>query len=85
MVLPRLTLYSRSGCHLCELMLEDLWPLVEGRAELTVADVDEDPGWRAAYGLRVPVLCHDDREVCATVLDRGAVRALLGRGGDMPE
>ncbi|MFW2404667.1 MAG: glutaredoxin family protein [Gammaproteobacteria bacterium] len=65
--------YSRRGCHLCELLLEELGPLVRGIAEIQVRDVDERPEWRDAYGLRVPVLCCDGEEICQYNLDRRAV------------
>lgn len=70
--------YSRPGCHLCELMLEELIPLCRGRATIRVLDVDARADWREAFGLRIPVLCCGEREVSATRLDRDAVLALLG-------
>lgn len=70
--------YSRQGCHLCELLIEELVPLCRGRAAIRVREVDERPEWREAFGLRIPVLCHGDRELCSTRLDRDAVLALLG-------
>ncbi len=65
--------YSRRGCHLCELLLEELEPLVRGRARITVRDVDDDPAWRAEYGDRVPVLHCDGEDICQYNLDRQAV------------
>ena len=72
-----LFVYSRRGCHLCELMLEELVPLCRDRARITVRDVDTREDWRNAYGQRVPVLCSGDREICAAHLDRGALVALF--------
>lgn len=74
---PTLTVYSRPGCHLCEDFIEELLPLCRGRARLVVEDVDRDPAWREAYGLRIPVLCAGEREVCAVAVDRAAVEAVL--------
>jgi len=73
-----LVVYSRRGCHLCELMLEELVPLCRGRATIRVLDVDTRADWRAAFGNRVPVLCCGDRELCVARLDRDAVLAILG-------
>jgi hypothetical protein len=70
---PRIIVYSRRGCHLCELLLEQLQPLVRDIAPIHVRDVDERPDWREAYGLRVPVLCCDGEEICQYNLDRRAV------------
>lgn len=72
-----LVVYSRRGCHLCELMLEELVPLCRGRATIRVLDVDSREDWREAYGNRVPVLCSADREVSVAHLDRDALLALF--------
>jgi len=68
-----ITVYSRRGCHLCELLLGELEPLVRGKASITVRDVDERADWQAAYGERVPVVCCDDDEICHYHLDKVAV------------
>lgn len=81
---PELHVYSRRGCHLCELLIEELVPLCRGRAGIRLREVDDRPEWRAAYGDRVPVLCHGDREICSLHLDAGAVLALLDQLGTTP-
>lgn len=73
-----LVVYSRRGCHLCELMLEELVPLCRDRATIRVLDVDSRDDWRQAYGDRIPVLCSGDREISVAHLDRDALLALLG-------
>jgi len=75
-----LIVYSRRGCHLCELLLEELEPLVRGRARITVRDVDADPGWRADYGERVPVVHYDGEDICQYNLDRQAVLNRIAAG-----
>lgn len=72
-----LRLLSRRGCHLCELMIEELVPLCRGELKLAVLDVDSRPDWQDLYGLRIPVLLDGDRVVCEGRLDRAAVLALL--------
>jgi N6-adenosine-specific RNA methylase IME4 len=72
-----LVVYSRRGCHLCELMLEELVPLCRDRASIRVLDVDSREDWRQAYGNRVPVLCVDDREISVAHVDRRALLALF--------
>lgn len=75
----QLTVYSRHGCHLCELLVEELLPLARGRAQVEVVDVDTRDDWRERYGLRVPVVELDGRFVCEFHLDRAALaRALDG-------
>lgn len=69
--------YTRRGCHLCEIMLEELMPLVRDRAEIRVLDVDSNPEWRAKYDLRVPVVEVAGRPVSEYPLDREAVQRCL--------
>jgi hypothetical protein len=74
--------YSRKGCHLCELMLEELLPLIRGRAEIEYRDIDSQQEWREKYDVRVPVIEYDGQLISEYPLDYGAIRAILSR---MPE
>ena len=78
---PEIIVYSRRGCHLCELLLEELDPLVRSRARITVRDVDERAQWRAEYGERVPVVCAEDKVLCHYHLDRTVVTDWLEQMG----
>ena len=77
MSLPIMKVYSRPGCHLCELLIEELLPLIRGRAELEVLNIDSKPDWAEKYGLSIPVLELNGNAVCQYHLDRGAVAAAL--------
>ena len=68
-----LVLYSRQGCHLCEVLLEELLPRIRGRQSLEILDIDTREDLRNTYNDRVPVLEFDGRLVCQYTLD---VRAL---------
>jgi len=65
-----LTLYHRKGCHLCEQMLAELRSLYGEHVSVTLIDVDSDPGLRARYGQRVPVLVGGSRVLGSGRLDR---------------
>jgi hypothetical protein len=69
--------YSRRGCHLCELMLEELLPMIRGKAEIELRDIDSQPHWRERYDVRVPVIEFEDRLISEYPLDHSAVRELL--------
>jgi hypothetical protein len=73
----KLTLYSRPECHLCEALLEQLLPLVEGRAEVEIVDVDESIALERRYGLRIPVLVAGDQELSTYPLNRESVARWL--------
>ncbi len=73
MTRPAITVYSRPGCHLCEMLIEELLPLVRDLAKVKVTNIDDDKALAEAYGLRVPVVEIDGREVCHFHLDRDAI------------
>jgi len=72
-----LQVYSRKGCHLCEVLLEGLLPMVRGTFEIEVLDIDTRPEWREKYGTRIPVVETDGRTICQYQLDREAIVGLL--------
>ena len=74
-----LTLYSRAECHLCEEMLVELRPLVEGKARIEVIDVDTDEALALRFGQIVPVLMHGEVELSRLRLDRQRVIEQIDR------
>ena len=75
---PKLALYTRAGCHLCEAMLAELRPYLDrGGARLELVDIDDDPALVREYGVDVPVLLGETGELCRHRLDHGAVQAYL--------
>jgi hypothetical protein len=78
MKLPVLHVFSREGCHLCDVLVEQLEPLVRGRALIEVHDVDTREDWQESYGLRVPVIELDGRCLCEFELDSQSVDDALG-------
>jgi len=71
--------YSRSGCHLCEIMLEELLPLIRNRAEIEIRDIDSRVEWRNKYDIRVPVIEFDGRTVSEYPLDVDAIQTMLAQ------
>ncbi len=65
--LPKLLLYSRAGCCLCEGLEERLMALDPAPA-LEVLDVDGDPTLQARFGLEVPLLAVAAGESTAAAL-----------------
>jgi glutaredoxin len=75
-----LTLYTRTGCHLCEEMKAALAPLVrEFGARLVEVDVDQSEESRALYGNDVPVLYLGARKAAKHRLDLAQMRRQLER------
>ena len=77
--MPVFRVYSRPGCHLCELLLEELVPLARGRAAIEVVDIDRDAELRNAYGIRIPVVEFEGKVLSEYRLDRAAVENALVR------
>ncbi len=82
---PLLHLYGRTYCHLCTDMETALRALQGDLCfDIRVIDVDADPALELRYGERVPVLVHDDTELCHYFLDEPAVRRHLAGVRGMP-
>ncbi len=77
--MKQLTLYSRSGCHLCEAMEDELSPFIaEGQVQVKRIFIDNDEKLIQQYGQRIPVLLVGDRLLCEYFLDADALKRLLG-------
>jgi thioredoxin reductase (NADPH) len=76
-VTVQLTAFVRSGCSLCEAMLEELEPYRSRHGfQLAVVDVDATQA-AARYGALVPVLAGEQGEICHYFLDPDRLRAYL--------
>ena len=75
---PRITFYTRTGCHLCEearLVIEQVCAeLDEQYAEV---DIDTDPALVARFGEEVPVTFVDGRQHDFWRVDPGRLKAAL--------
>ena len=60
---PRVTLYTRQGCHLCDTAKQQL-RRASRRADfdLEEIDIDSDPRLRALYSEEVPVIAINGRK-----------------------
>jgi len=77
---PRLAIYTREGCSLCEEMIAAAQAQADGRGlPIEILDVDADEQARARYGLKVPVLLVDGEPVCSGRLDADLLADLLLR------
>ncbi|HEY6239801.1 MAG TPA: glutaredoxin family protein [Burkholderiales bacterium] len=61
---PRLVLYSRSSCHLCDEMILALRLQLGSDFPVAIVDVDSDPVLELRYGDRVPLLMDGELELC---------------------
>jgi len=74
----RLTLYTRVGCHLCDVMKEQLDQLAGSYTfSLEMIDIDQDPALRAEYNWDVPVLLVDGKKIAKYRLDEAMLRRRL--------
>jgi glutaredoxin len=75
---PRVVVYTRAGCGLCE-QAERLTGREARGAEITHVDVDTDEALVTAYGVRVPVITVDGEEVAELQVAPGMVRRAVRR------
>jgi hypothetical protein len=75
----RVVLYSRPGCHLCDVARETILALRErtpfGFEEV---DIETDRELELAYGIRVPVVAVDGQEAFEVTVDERELARLLG-------
>ena len=75
----RVVLYSRPGCHLCDVARE---VLLSHRERMPFAfeevDIEDDQELELEYGIRVPVIEVDGEERFETTVDPGELAALVG-------
>jgi len=77
-VSARVLVYTRAGCHLCEVAEADVArSCADLELDFTSVDVDTDPELRAEYGDRVPVIMVDGREHGFFRVEEGRLRAAL--------
>ncbi len=78
-----LTLYSRTGCHLCERMIHNLMILQQQHVfQVLVVDIDGDPKLREHYNERVPLLVAEKEELCEYWLENAPILEYLQRHED---
>ena len=58
-------------------MLEELLPLIRGRADVEMRDIDTHAEWREKYDIRIPVIEYDGELVSVYPLDYDAIRVML--------
>ena len=72
--MPRVIVYSRQGCHLCEEALAAVSAVCE---EWTVVDIDADEALRARYSDDVPVVTVDGRVIARWFVEEETLRRAL--------
>lgn len=73
--------YSRAGCHLCDIVKETLLQLAgDADFEWRQVDIDADPQLRERFNEEIPVVFIDGRKTFKYRMDRDQfLRALAGR------
>jgi thioredoxin reductase (NADPH) len=74
-----LIIYSRQGCHLCDVMKNELESMdLAQTGSITMVDIDTDPEFARRFNDLVPVLFVNDKEVCHYKLNKERLLAILG-------
>ena len=72
-----LQVYSRQGCHLCEVLIDELLPLVRDVLAVEIRDIDSRPDWLEKYDIRVPLVEYEGEPICKYWLDPKVIYDLL--------
>jgi glutaredoxin len=81
-VRPRVIVYGREGCHLCEDALAVVRRVAADLAvEVRTVDIEADPALLRTYMERIPVVAVDGVEAYDFFVDEGDLRARLARVG----
>ena len=74
----RVTLYTRPGCHLCDVARETILSLRERIGfEFTEVDIEADEELELEYGIRIPVVEVDGEEAFEVSVDAGQLERLM--------
>ncbi|HUA12450.1 MAG TPA: glutaredoxin family protein [Solirubrobacteraceae bacterium] len=77
----QVVVYSRPGCHLCEIAVERLREIgADGAFALRELDISRDEELHRAYFERIPVIVLDGEELCEYELDEALLRERLESG-----
>jgi len=76
--MANLTIYSRPGCHLCDVMKEVV-ERVRQTIPITLEEIDisRDPELESRYGLEIPVLMIDGTKVAKYRIGEEELRRML--------
>ena len=78
--MPRVTLYGKPGCHLCDEARAVVDAVrAERPFELEEVDVSLDPALHREYGERIPVVAIDGEELFEYRVDPQELQERLGR------
>lgn len=58
-------------------MLEELLPLIRGKFEIEMRDIDTHARWRKKYAVRIPVVEYQGQLVSEYPLNHDAIRAIV--------
>ena len=81
MPIPTVTLYTRPGCHLCQVVKGQLEAARrEVNFHIEELNIDEDTSLRKRYNDDIPVVAVDGLEICRHRLDADKFRDALRSG-----
>ena len=75
-----LTIYSRSGCHLCDEMkaiVQRVARSAPGPIRIEEIDISTDPDLEARYGVEIPVLFVDGKKAAKYRVTEDELRRIL--------
>ena len=74
-------IYSRQGCHLCDVMKDELEAMTLSKTNtIKLVDIDNDPALKKRFNDQIPVLFVNDVEICHYKLNKKKLLRFLAAG-----
>ena len=74
---PVFYVYSKKGCHLCEILIEQLLELIKDQAEIHIEDIENSNTLMERYHLRIPVVKYKKQTLFQYQLNRSVIKKIL--------
>jgi len=76
---PIFEVYSKKGCHLCEILIEQLYELLGERAEIKIKDIEQSNHLLEKYKTRIPVVRYQGKSLFQYHLDSSVIEDVLNQ------
>ena len=74
---PVFYVYSKKGCHLCEILIEQLLELIKDQAEIHIEDIENSNTLMERYHLRIPVVKYKNQTLFQYHFNSSVIKKIL--------
>ena len=74
---PVFYVYSKKGCHLCEILIEQLLELTKNQAKIHVEDIESSEALMKKYQTRIPVVKYKNQTLFQYHMNSAVIKKIL--------